>query len=350
MRFHVVSLPHTNTTLDFTACAFTEKVRKFCRMMSDLGHQVYLYAGEFNAAPVTEHVCCITEEQRQEALSGHYTQATFDISAWHWQVFLRSAIDEIGKRKAPGDFLCLIGGTSHKPIADAHPDLFAVEFGIGYPGTFAPFRVFESYAWMHTVYGSEHRNPAAADGRFYDAVIPSYFEGEMFPLGRGDGGYLLFVGRLVERKGYHIAELVAEHLGQELLIAGHGTPPKYGTHVGVVGAEERARVMGGAVAMFAPTIYVEPFGSVVPEAQMCGTPTITTDWGAFTETVQHGVNGYRCHTLGEFVQAAQDASSLDRTAIHEIAHSRYSLEAVAPMYDRYFRRLETLRGRGWYTV
>jgi glycosyltransferase involved in cell wall biosynthesis len=320
-------------------------------MMTDLGNEVYLYAGQFNEAPCTEHVCCITDEQRKQALGDlHYTQGTFNAQTPHWQTFINNSIREIDKRSQAGDYLCLIGGTSHKPIADALPHLVPVEFGIGYPGTFAPFRVFESYAWMHTVYGSANSNPGAIDGRFYDAVIPSYFEAESFPLGAGDGDYLLFVGRLIERKGYHIAQMVAEHLGQRLLIAGHGDVVGYGEHVGVVDAQRRAELMGGASAMFAPTIYIEPFGSVVPEAQMCGTPSITTDWGAFTETVQDGVNGYRCHTLGQFVQAAIDAPKLDRAAIHNQAHATYSLEAVAVLYDRYFHRLETLRGAGWYTI
>ena len=54
MRFHVVSLPHTNTTESFAVCAYTEKVRKFCIMMKALGHTVYLYAGEQNEAPCDE--------------------------------------------------------------------------------------------------------------------------------------------------------------------------------------------------------------------------------------------------------------------------------------------------------
>lgn len=36
MRFHVVGLPHANTTKEFTACAFTENVRKFAIMMEYL--------------------------------------------------------------------------------------------------------------------------------------------------------------------------------------------------------------------------------------------------------------------------------------------------------------------------
>ncbi len=46
MRFHVISLPHTQTTKDYVICAFTEKVRRFCMMMKDQGHTVYLYASE----------------------------------------------------------------------------------------------------------------------------------------------------------------------------------------------------------------------------------------------------------------------------------------------------------------
>ena len=54
MRFHVVSLTHTQTTKQFVNCAYTEKVRRFCNMMKSLGHDVYLYAGEQNEAEVTE--------------------------------------------------------------------------------------------------------------------------------------------------------------------------------------------------------------------------------------------------------------------------------------------------------
>jgi glycosyltransferase involved in cell wall biosynthesis len=83
---------------------------------------------------------------------------------------------------------------------------------------------------------------------------------------------------------------------------------------------------------------------------MTGTPVITTDWGAFTETVADGVTGFRCRTFGEFVQAVQDAPTLDRSVIRERALDTYSLEATAPKYERYFRRLLTLWVDGWYAI
>src|SRR5262245_24863642 len=80
MRFHVVSLPHTQTTDAYSACAFTEKVRKFCRMMKEMkGHTVYLYAGDDNEAPCDEHISCISEDERAAAVgNNHYCMASFD--------------------------------------------------------------------------------------------------------------------------------------------------------------------------------------------------------------------------------------------------------------------------------
>jgi glycosyltransferase involved in cell wall biosynthesis len=351
MRFHVISLPHTQTTLDFTACAFTEKVRKFCIMMKNMGHHVTLYSGDQNEAPCDEHVQCHTEKDRLEAVgSGHYTMASFDASKPHWVRFNNNAIRKLRERLEPRDFICVIGGYSHKSIADAFPAHMTVEFGIGYPGTFAKYRVFESYAWMHAIYGAEARLASAADGKFFDAVIPAYIEKELFPFIEQPENYYLFMGRLTERKGYQIAADVCKHMGAELLIAGQGTPPSYGTYVGVVGAQRRAELFGHATASFAPTIYVEPFGTVVIESQMCGTPAITTDWGAFTETVVNGLSGYRCRTMKEFIEAAENAKSMDRKKIREYAESRYSLEVIQLQYDAYFKKLLTLWEDGWYTV
>jgi glycosyltransferase involved in cell wall biosynthesis len=217
---------------------------------------------------------------------------------------------------------------------------------------FAKYRVFESYAWMHSIYAG-WKNPTTADGQFYDAVIPGYLEPEMFPLGDGKGDekgeYYLFIGRLIDRKGYRIAQEVCERLGKRLILAGPGEQSGYGEFVGSVGPEQRAKLMGGAIATFAPTLYVEPFGNVVIESQACGTPTITTDWGAFTENNPES-SGFRCRTLREFVQAAEGVKYLDRQKVRNRAVSLYNLDTIALQYEAYFQRLLTLWGDGWYEM
>ena len=317
--------------------------------MHNLGHEVFLYAGKSVEAPVTELITCVADSKRAEAVKSvsHYTQ--FPFSGPLWDEFNANAIKEIGKRIEKQDFICLIGGSAQKPIADAFPAHLSVEFGVGYGGVFAKYRVFESYAWMHSIYAG-WKNPTTADGQFYDAVIPGYLEPEMFPLGDGQGDYYLFIGRLIDRKGYRIAQEVCERLGKRLILAGPGEQRGYGEFVGSVGPIERAKLMGGAIATFAPTLYVEPFGNVVIESQACGTPTITTDWGAFTENNPNGVSGFRCRTLAEFMQAAEGVKYLDRAKIRNRAISLYNLDTIGLQYEAYFKRLLTLWGDGWYEM
>ena len=350
MRFHIISVPHTNTTVDFCLSAITEKARRFCIMMKNLNHLVYLYAGELNTAPVDEHIPCITEKERLEYLKGEsYATGSYDNSLPHWKAFNKNVIQELRKRIEKKDFICVIGGYSHKPIADAFPGHITVEFGIGYTGTFAKFRVFESYAWMHSIY-AENKSSSTVDGNFFDAVIPGYFEPEMFPLVETKGDYYLYIGRLIDRKGFRIAQEVCQRLGKRLLLAGYGPQEGYGEFVGCVGAEERAKLMSNAIAVFVPTLYIEPFGNVVVEAHLCGTPVISTDWGAFTETNIHGVTGFRCRTFKEFCEATEEVKKLDFRKIREIAVSKYSLESIQKEYDKYFKRLLTLWDDGWYDM
>ena len=365
MRIHVVSVPNTETTKDFEWDGFTARIRRFTTMLYSLGYDVRLYSGEANDTPCTEHIPIVTRAEQKEWF-GHYDWSRdvfhdFDSNLPCYVTMNSRAAAEIRKRADPGDVVGLSFGISQKPIADALPDskLLFVETGIGYAGVWAPFRIFESHSWQHFLAAREPID----DLRFFDTVIPGCFEIDHFPEGKGDGGYYLFMGRISQRKGPHIAALTCKNIGAKLIVAGQGvvgTNPITTTdglvlegdveYAGHVDAARRAELLGGAIAVFAPTIYLEPFGYVAPEAQMCGTPVISTDWGAFTETVIQGVTGYRCRTLAEFIEAAKNVKRLDRKVIRKSAHERFSTDVVKHKYDRYFRQLATLKDKGWYTV
>jgi len=122
--------------------------------------------------------------------------------------------------------------------------------------------------------------------------------------------------------------------------------------MGYVGMEDRKNLMKGAIASFLPSMYVEPFGGVQIENLLCGTPTITTDWGAFTENNIPGVTGYRCRTFDEFVQAATNCKNGVIKSSDCRAHGeKFSLENIAPRYETFFNDVLDISGyEGWYAI
>lgn len=328
MIFHVPCLPHTLPTKDYAHCAYSQKELNYKVMMERLGHTVHLYESDEPFAP-----------------SDNLTLA-WNPTAPIWQRQNARMIEMIRERMQPRDFLCLIGGDCQRPIAEAIPELLTVEFGVGYYGVFAKHCVFESYFHMANVYGRKGWD----NGRFFDAVIPNYYDLDDFPVSLTADDYVLFVGRLNFDKGIQVAADAATHAGIRLVVCGQGTPPDGVDYRGLVGVKERGELMRHAKALICPTLYLEPFGGVAVEAQLCGTPVICTDWGGFTETVVDGETGCRCHTLGEFVDAIQHVQWLDRDVIAHRARHLYSLEPVSRQYESYFERLSLLWGDGWNTV
>lgn len=365
MVFHVVSLPHTQTTLEYEACAYTSKVRKFCNMMKSLGHTVYLYASEDNEADCDELITIAPKSDQQKWFGENNFKKNFFNITWganeeHWRVANGRAVEAIKQRVSKKDFICLIGGVCQKQIADAFPINMSVEFGIGYEGVFAPFRVYESYAHMHYVQGLTKNDNI----RFYDSVIPNYYEPELFPYSADKKDYYLFLGRFITRKGPEIAVEVTRRIGAKLIMAGQGVEKIEGnriigkelsvqgdhiSHVGHVDVSQRADLLRHAKAVFMPTTYMEPFGGVSIESLLCGTPVIATDFGAFTETIKHGQVGYRFRTVGEAVWAAGNVHKLDSKKIHEYAVNNFSVDRVKYLYQSYFEQLGTLWEDGFYS-
>ena len=356
MRFHVLSLPHTITRKDYSACAFTMKALKFCKMMMARGHTVYHYGHKDSVVECTEHIAVTFDEDLEKAYGKYDWRKNFfqhNTTDHAHQIFNQRAIVEVGVRKQPHDFLLCFWGYAHEPIANAHPELIAVEPGIGCANKpFTKQSIFESHAIMNVVYGKFDRWP-----HWYDAVIPNYFDPADFEFNPTPKDYFVFVGRVIESKGVGIAIEVTKRMGVKLLVAGQGdlksicgdNIPDHVTHIGYVEPEARSEIMRNAKALFAPTHFNEPFGGVSIEALFCGTPTITSDWGGFSENNLHGVTGYRCRTIEQFVWAGKNIDKISRQACRDWAMNNFSLERVALMYEEYFNTLSKVyNGRGFY--
>ena len=159
--------------------------------------------------------------------------------------------------------------------------------------------------------------------------------------------------------GIGIAVDIAKYTGIKLKVAGQGNlrailgydPPPEVEVIGYLEPAARNEVLQGALALLAPTHYNEPFGGVTVEALLCGTPIITSDWGAYSENNLHGVTGYRCRNMDQFIWAAKNIHKINRRTCRVWAQNNFSLERVAPMYEEYFRSLIPIfTGKGFYEL
>ena len=321
---------HINNRID----PFSIAVIKFAENMTILGWKCVIYTITGSETPV-ETVNCLpfpTISEMQNTVN--YNQ---------------NASEEIGKRKTPGDMIMCFHGWENQQAALAHPDCRVVEPSIGYDvkAIFAPYRVFTSYAQMHMYYG--YKDKLMSPG-WFDTVIPNAFSPYEFNYNEDKEDYILFFGRVIENKGIHIAIQATKEAGKKLVVAGPGDLKSLGysvvpSHVECVGlcdVEQRKTLMSKASAIIGPTYYVEPFGNMIVEGYLSGTPAITTDWGGFTETVIQNYTGYRCREFKEFVGAIDNIKNIHPINCYNFAIENYSVKVVHQKFHNYFLKLQEL--------
>lgn len=370
MKLHLVALPHVRLGTPWTKlCAFSGKVENFCRMMKDT-YEICLYAPESDpiSGSTATLIPCSTEAERTGIFGKDNPNA---LPKWptdeQFAAFNSKVIEELRKRVAFDDIILLTGCWSQKAIADAFPQHLRAEPFIGMDGVIGGpvWGAYESNTHMAATY---QRNKVA-DIRFFDTVISPYYDPDDFPnVNQKKGDYLLFLGRIVRRKGPHLAAQIADACSMPLVIAGAGAMEWSKTRIvspgevevigknliyrGPVGPKDREELIRNAVAMLVPTLYREPGGNVAIEAMACGTPPVCTDFGCFTEYVP---SGFRFRTLKEAVgcvELAKKISRKDHTLLKQQAFEKFSLPVVREQFIHWFDNLASLMPprKGWYDM
>ncbi len=345
MRVHLLSVPNCPTDpATYPLDGFCHRTWLFAALLKRLGHEVIAYGVEGSTTPCDTQVVCVSQKEWKDFLGAvEYQNVPFEESSPLFLTFNTRAALHLRAIKGKGDIIATIGGSAQRFVAEHHPELRFLEYSIGYRGVTASYRVFQSHAWRHVVSGFT----GVDGGRVFDGVIPPWFNVETFPT-RAAEDYVIYCGRLVASKGIAAACRAAEEAGVRLVLVGHGDAKlvTYGDYLGPVPTEERNRLLAGARACLMPTQYCEPFGNVSAEAQLCGVPVLGPNLGGFTESIEHGMSGYRCVTLGEYVQGIDAARSLDRSAIRARAQRLYGCDAADAAYTGYFARLAVAPGAG----
>jgi glycosyltransferase involved in cell wall biosynthesis len=183
-------------------------------------------------------------------------------------------------------------------------------------------------------------------------VIHHGLDPEGYTLGRGEGGYAAFLGRLAPCKAPDLAISAAVAAGIPIRLAGEvhaadATPAwnqvvanalsRPGVqHLGQVGGDRKTRFLGGARALLMPLRWEEPFGLAMIEAMLCGTPVIAFARGAAPEIVDEGITGFLVDDEGEMARVLAALEGFDRMACRRRAQSRFSSERMVREYERVY--------------
>lgn len=335
MKLHLIALPHAPK--NYEQCAFGRKVRDFPDMMKPFGYETITYGSDHDVTVISKAQQDYFLSEYEWYQKGLYYKIPFDDSLPIWRFFIKNMIKELKKRYSLGDLILISSPIYYKPIQREFPTAKIVEYGVGYPTVLAPYRVFESDAWRNFIYGS---NPIPDHGYMNDVVIPNYYNPDNFPLVTKKEDYLLFMGRPIPSKGWAWVQILASQ-GHKVKVA--GSQEVSGTNiewVGYVDGKEKADLMGKAKALLSPTIYLEPFGGVVAEAALCGTPSLSTNWGCYIETVEHDKTGFRANNFTELASYIDKLNTLDPKYISKRAKSLWSSEVIGKKYHDYFQRLK----------
>lgn len=190
----------------------------------------------------------------------------------------------------------------------------------------------------------------------YVATIHHGIDIDQFPFGSGDGGYLLFLGRIHPHKGTREAIEVARRCGIPLVIAGIVQDPEYFarhvephvdgvtvTYLGAVGPQQRAGLLGGAQALLHLISFDEPFGLAVVEALAAGTPVIACPRGSMTEIVRPGLTGFLVEDATAAADAVQRLGSIHRADCRADARERFSADRMVEDYERLYQSIADAR-------
>lgn len=185
-------------------------------------------------------------------------------------------------------------------------------------------------------------------------VIHHGIDVEGIPVGRGDGDYALFLGRMSPDKGPDRAIRVARAAGVRLLLAAKMWEPDElvyfrdivepmlgddAEYVGEANGDEKYELLGHALALVNPIRWPEPFGLVMIEALAAGTPVLAFAEGAAPEIVEHGVTGFVCDDEDAMATALRHVRDLDRSACRLSAVGRFCTERMVADHRRLYRSL-----------
>jgi glycosyltransferase involved in cell wall biosynthesis len=194
----------------------------------------------------------------------------------------------------------------------------------------------------------------------YLATVYNGIDLSLYPLQPPGGQDLIFLGRIHQDKGVHLAIEVARMSGMRLIIAGIIQDEAYFReqvephlddqnilYIGPVDVPGKNELFARARALLHLNTIPERFGLVLTEANAAGVPVIAMNLGSCREVIKDGQTGFLVDNVPEAVRSLQRISEIDRRACRDHVRQYFSIDPMVEGYERVYSMifdLEANRG------
>jgi glycosyltransferase involved in cell wall biosynthesis len=177
---------------------------------------------------------------------------------------------------------------------------------------------------------------------------------EQWPFQADKGDYALFLGRFNACKAPHLALRAAHEAGIPLVLAGKCSEPaelayfekevrplltEHDHVFGLADAAAKRKLLAGARCLLFPIRWEEPFGVVMIEAMVCGTPVVALRGGAVAEVILDGVTGRICDDPAQLPAAIAEVRQLDPAVCRAHVEAHFGAETLGRGYEHVYQRL-----------
>lgn len=223
-----------------------------------------------------------------------------------------------------------------------------------YPADF--FRRVPENVYFNCVSKSQAESFRAMNG--FVGVVENGIQLDKFQPQPHKRDYLLWMGRICEEKGLHIALDVAKQTGKQLVIAGKVYPLAYhqryfdlqirprlaemGERVRLIESPsfaEKHDLLRHAKAVVIPSLAPETSSLVAMEAAACGTPVVAFANGALPDIVRDRQTGYIVNDSGGMIHALQSVSRIRAKACRDHALRFFSADRMVTDYEALYDRV-----------
>lgn len=195
----------------------------------------------------------------------------------------------------------------------------------------------------------------------YIGTVYNAIEVEKFEFEEEKDDYFVFVSRFNPEKGVHIAIEVARKAGVKLKISGKiesSDKPYYESKIRpfVDGKQiieipemtfkEKVDLLKKAKAFIFPLQWSEPFGLVMPEAMVCGTPVVAFGYGSVPEVVKDRETGWIVDTVDEMVEVVKTIDSMPQEERSRLAKAcrrhveeNFSVARMTSSYEALYKKI-----------